>query len=397
MAPSHLRRFAALFLASAALAMLGSPAEAADPYQIDAILPLTGGLAFVGTTNLQALKALEAYVNRTGGIRGRPLSFVVADDQSDPKTSLQLAQGLIAKNVSVILGPASPQACAAIAPLVEQSGPVMYCLANAGSPLAGGYEFLTLFPYESQFAVVARYFRERGLHRIAYIIANDAGGQDAEKALLAAVNLPENKSVQIVAHEYFTPGDLSVSAQMTRIKTAKPDMVLMWATGAPAGTMFRNAQDLNIDLPTVGSPGNLNAAFFKQYGPRLPTNLYFASAPYYAGDAVSDPATKAAVNTLTSELATVGAKPDMLEIAAWDPAMAVVDALRKVGPDASAAKLHAYLINLKGWTGVNGPYDYHAAPQRGLSDKNIVMVRWDAPHNAFVAVSKFGGSPLPGK
>ena len=64
MAPSHLRRFAALFLASAALAMLGSPAGAADPYEIDAILPLTGGLAFVGTTNLQALKALEAYVNR---------------------------------------------------------------------------------------------------------------------------------------------------------------------------------------------------------------------------------------------------------------------------------------------------------------------------------------------
>jgi hypothetical protein len=48
MAPSHLRRFAALFLANAALAELGSPAGAADPYEISAILPLTGGLALGG-------------------------------------------------------------------------------------------------------------------------------------------------------------------------------------------------------------------------------------------------------------------------------------------------------------------------------------------------------------
>ena len=395
MAPSYLK--AASIFAAVGLLVLGSPVRAADPYEINAILPLTGNLAFVGTTNAQALKAIEGYVNRNGGIGGRPLSFVIADDQSDPKNSLQLAQGLIAKNVPVILGPASPQSCAAIAPVIEQNGPVLYCLANAGHPLAGGYEFLTLFPYESQFAVVVRYFRERGLKRFAYVIANDAGGQDAEKAFLSATGLPENKSVEIVAHEYFTPGDLSIAAQMQRIKTVKPDVVLMWATGAPAGTMFRNAQDLNLDLPTVTSPGNLNAAFFKQYGSRLPSNLYFAAVPYYADDTLANSATKAAVSTMTGALAALNAKPDMLEIAAWDPAMVVVDALRKLGPDTSAAKLHAYLVGLRGWTGVNGPYDFRLAPQRGLSDKNIEMVRWDAQRNTVVPVSKFGGSPLAAK
>jgi branched-chain amino acid transport system substrate-binding protein len=392
-------RLVAWILAAASFVMLGAPARSADaPYEINVILPLTGRVAFVGQTDQQALKALEGYVNKTGGIRGRPLSFVFADDQSDPKVSLQIAQGMIAKNVPIILGPSGPDTCAAIAPVVEQNGPLFYCLANAGHPTPGSYQFLTLFPYEPQFVVTLRYFREHGWHKLAYVVAADAGGQDAEKALLYAANLPENKSaIQIVAHEYFTPGDLSAAAQMERVKTAKPDVLVIWSSGTAAGTMFRSAQDLNIDLPTATSPGNLNAAFFKQYGSRLPSDLLFASVPYYAGDAGASAATKAATATLTNALAPFGAKPDMIEISAWDPGMILVDALRKLGPDASAAKLKAYISNLQGFTGVNGPYDFKAEPQRGLGSKNIVMVRYNPKDGSFTAVSKAGGSPLPGK
>lgn len=149
--------------------------RAADPFVINAIVPLTGNLAFIGQTEQQSLKAVEGWVNRTGGIRGRQLQFAFADDASDVKTDLQLAQNLIAKNVPVILGPSSPGGCAAIAPIIAQNGPVLYCFANAGVPVAGGYEFLTLFPYEPQFAVTYRYFRQRGWRKIAYIVANDAG------------------------------------------------------------------------------------------------------------------------------------------------------------------------------------------------------------------------------
>src|SRR5580700_9643604 len=137
-AMKRLFRTAAAVLAMASLATFAPAARAADPYDINVILSLTGNLAFVGADQLQALKALEGFVNKNGGIDGRPLSFAVSDDQSDVKTSLQLAQGLIAKNVPIILGPSSPQACAAIAPLLTR-GPVMYCIANAGYPVTGGY------------------------------------------------------------------------------------------------------------------------------------------------------------------------------------------------------------------------------------------------------------------
>jgi len=378
-----------------AAALLAAPAaRAAEPYEINTILSLTGYLAFVGGTQLKSLKAVEAYVNQHGGIDGRPVSFAVADDGSSPQTAVQLAQGLIAKKVPLILGSSSPNACGAIAPLVAQHGPVLYCLANGGLAAPGGYEFLTLMSYDSQMAVAMRYFRERGLHHLATIFSTDAGGQDAERALKVALALPENKSITVVTQQHFSPGDASTAAQMAVIKGANPDSMVAWATGGTAGTLFRGARDVGLDLPTVTSPGNLTGAFLKQYAAFLPRELIFPAVSYYGSGAPTDAATKAAVATLTSSLTAIGAEPDMLTISAWDPAMLLVDAIKKLGTDVGAAKLHEYLVTLRGWTGVDGPYDFVANPQRGIGGKNVVMVRWDVAKGKAEAVSDYGGKPL---
>jgi branched-chain amino acid transport system substrate-binding protein len=378
-----------------AVSLFAAPsARAAEPYEINTILSLSGYLAFVGGTQLKSLKAIEAYVNQHGGINGRPLSFVVADDGSSPQTAVQLAQGLIAKNVPMILGSSSPNACGAIAPLVQQNGPVLYCLANGGIAPPGGYEFLTLMSYDSQMVVAMRYFRERGLHRLATIFSTDAGGQDAERALKVALALPENKSIELVSQQHFSPGDASTAAQMAVIKGAKADFAVAWATGGNAGTLFRGTKDMGLDLPTVTSPGNLTGAFLKQYASILPPELIFPAVSYYGSNAPTDAATKEAVATLTSSLTAAGAEPDMLTISAWDPAMVLVDAIKKLGPEITGPKLHDYLIHLKGWTGVDGPYDFVANPQRGIGGQNVVMVRWDITKGKAEAVSEYGGKPL---
>lgn len=387
-----------LFIALAAfVASVAAPARAAEPYELNALVGVTGYTAFVGTEQMQALRALETYVNKTGGVRGRPLKFVFADDQSNPKVAVQLAQGLIAKNVPLILGPSGPDACAAITPLVVQSGPVLYCLSPTARAEPGGFVFLTQFSGDSGMAVDVRYLRERGLHRIAFIASTDATGQDAERALNAALARPENATVQIVTRQHFGPGDLSIAAQLAAIKAANPDGLIAWSAGTPAGTLFRGLHDSGIDLPTVTSAANLNPLFFKQYGQFAPPSLYFNAVPYYGAGIVTDAPTKTALATLTRELAAAGAKPDQIEISAWDPGMVLVDALRKLGPDATAAQLRAYLLALRGWVGVNGPYDFARFPQRGLGENSALIVKWDTARGEAVAVSRFGGEPLPVK
>ena len=72
-------------------------ASAADPYEINVIIPLTGLGAFLGTNEATALSLVEKNVNAAGGVRGRQIHFAVQDDQSNPQVAVQLLNGIIAE------------------------------------------------------------------------------------------------------------------------------------------------------------------------------------------------------------------------------------------------------------------------------------------------------------
>src|SRR5262245_49951529 len=85
---------AACALAVCALALGGPGTRAADPYKIHVILPLTGGAAFLGKGEQQALQLFEKLVNQESGINGQPIEFVYHDDQTSPQTTVQIANGI---------------------------------------------------------------------------------------------------------------------------------------------------------------------------------------------------------------------------------------------------------------------------------------------------------------
>jgi hypothetical protein len=90
----------------------------------------------------------------------------------------------------------------------------------------------------------------------------------------------------------------------------------------------------------------------------------------------------------------IGMRPDTGNLAAWDPALLVVEAYKKVGLNATASQLKAYIAGQRRWVGIDGQYDFRAIPQRGVGASSVIMVRWDAAKDSWVGVSKFGGEPL---
>ncbi len=95
---------------------------------INVILPLTGGGAFLGKAEQQALTQFEKAVNSSGGIHGQPVKFVFHDDQRSPQVAVQLANQVKATNPPVILGSALVALCNAMAPLMKE-GPLLYCFS----------------------------------------------------------------------------------------------------------------------------------------------------------------------------------------------------------------------------------------------------------------------------
>src|SRR5579875_113524 len=182
--------FLAAALLCASIAAVPPAALGASPYEIDVIVSLTGSAALSGSQEAQSLAVLENVVNTSGGIAGRPIKFVVADDQSSPK-------------VVVLLGASLTTTCNAIAPLLVKTGPVQYCFAPGMNPPTGGYAFTASVGARDLVALACRYFRERGWLRLGMLMATDATGQELDRQFAAVLARPENQALHVVAHEHF--------------------------------------------------------------------------------------------------------------------------------------------------------------------------------------------------
>jgi branched-chain amino acid transport system substrate-binding protein len=382
-----------LLTAAASLLLLMPLAVSADdPVEINAIIPMTGGAAFIGKGYSAAFSALETSVNKHGGINGRPLKFVVQDDQSNPQTSVQLFSQLLDKHVPVVLGAALVAECNAMKAMLKD-GPVLYCLTPAVHPDAGSYVFSADPSTNDQLAASIHYFRKRGFSRFGIITSTDASGQDADTTIAGAMAVPENAGALDVVHEHFNVTDISVNAQIERIKAANPQVLIAWTTGTPFGTVLRSVNDTGLNIPIYTNAGNLTYGQMAQYKDFLPKELDFPAVACVVPDGITDSAVKAATTSYFEALRDIGVKPEYIQSVAYDPALLVVAALRALGPNPTAARIRDYINNQSSWAGVSGRYNFKATPQRGLGTGQIFVARWDQGQNNWTAVSKSGGDP----
>jgi branched-chain amino acid transport system substrate-binding protein len=383
-----------LALACALTVSSAAPVAAADPFEINVILSLTGPGSFLGKNEASAVALVEQNINKAGGIEGRQIKFVVADDQSSPQVDVQLANALIAKNVSIIMGPSLTAGCNAITALLKSNGPALYCLTAGAHPEKGSYAFTYGVSTGDLIAVNLRYFHDRGWKKIGLITSTDASGQDGETGVDAALARPAFKDMTLVAREHYGVSDQTVAAQISRIKASGAQAILAWGTGSPIGTVLRGISEVGLDVPVGVSASNLIYAEMKQFATILPAGFMSAGLPCVALDSIPAGDLHNAVREYADSFKATGVHADVAQAIGWDPALITLGAFKKLGLNASASDIKAYLSQLHGFAGANGVYDFRDGSQRGLTESNGIMVRWDAGRDTWVAISKFGGAPL---
>ena len=386
------QRFVAVGVAVALSAAVAPAAPAApQPYEIPVILSLSGPAAFLGKEQADSLGMLEKNVNATGGIRGTPIHFNIVDDQTSPQVAVQLTNAILGQRKPMLLGSSVVATCAAIAAIVKD-GPVEYCLSPGVHPEPGSFQFSAGVSTFDIFKVALRYFRLAHRTRIAILSSTDATGLDGDHALDAAASLPENHDVSIVAREHFAPGDVSVSGQLVRIKQSNPQLVMLFATGTPLGTLVRGYIDSGMTEPVFTSTGNLTYAQMGQLPEGLPP-LYFVGLRFFDGAHVGHGPLHDAIMTFEDAFKSLSVRPDIGQGLAWDPGLLFVAALRRYGTALRADQLRTFIASQRSFVGINGLYNFPGVPQRGINDLAAVMTRWDVRQKSFVAVSKPGGNP----
>ncbi len=389
--PAVIRRLSGLMIA-VVLITVGIPrANAAEPYDIYAILSLSGPLALLGEDEQTSLQTVQDLVNKTGGIHGQPIRFVIEDDQSQPATAVQLANGIIAKNVPVIFGPSYVASCLSILPLVR-SGPVMYCFAPAIHPPPGSYTFSASISTYDQAQAWFTFALSMGWKRLAVLSSTDAAGQDQDQQLDVVSANPKYGALSVVDREHFGIGDLSLAAQAARLKASNPDAIILTCVGTPMGAALRSLKDAGLEkVPVITNAGNLVHAELEQFASFAPDQLYLTAPRFVTYDISARGPVRDSQRTFYDALRAKGIEPDGPHSLSWDAAFVLVDALRRLGTGATAGGLRDYLEADHGYAGTIGIFDFRDGSQRGVGLSSVVVVRWSPERRTWSTVSQIGG------
>ena len=387
-------RFAAALIVVVLLAARGSAAE--DPFEILTFEPLTGPAAFVGSNTAKALAAAEDLVNRTGGIKGRPVKFVIADDQTNPQVAVQIMSQFLAKKPAIVIGGEITSLCNAAAGLLKADGPVFWCYSPGVHPPPGSWIFSTGNSTADMFRAGLRYMRESKLTKIAVLTSTDATGQDADHGIADALALPENRGMTAVDQEHFAPADISVSAQIERIRASGAQALIAWTSGTPFGTILRGLQQSGTTMPVLAAPSNLVYSQLDTYASIWPSGpVLIPGLPGLVPDSVTNRRLRRTVDEFANAMKAAHIDhPDIGEATAWDMLMIVVDAYRKIGTAATPAQIRDYINGITDRPGIYGMLNFQVNPQRGVLPEWVVLVRWDPAKGRFSAASKPGGAPL---
>jgi len=393
-----MHRITRLVAAAAAISLilgLGRGAVAADPFDVYAVLPLTGNNAFSGNAAKEGLAGYQTVVNATGGIKGRPLNFVYQDSQASPQVAVQLTTDILTKHPSLIIGDTSVAGCNAMAPMFKDKGPVEFCLSPGYRPEKGGYSYTIGLSAIDEAKAIFRFLREKGWDRIGLFVGTDATGRLAEPEFAEVAALPENHDTSIVTVEHFNPTDVTIAAQVARMRAARAQVVIVWVNGSPFGTALRSMKDAALNLPVVGVTGNLSYPELHTFADAVPSELYFCwTAVPAAGQPVPNGPLKAAQTAYAQTFQKLGIKPEYGQAAAWDTAIVAVAALRALGTDATPDQIRTYVNGVHGLAGVQSTFDFRDGEMRGIPVEAARMLLWDKTKETWYVASGPGGAKL---
>src|ERR1019366_5648452 len=136
--------------------------------------------------------------------------------------------------------------------------------------------------------------------------------------------------------EHYNTTDLSVAAQVARIKSANVQAVVSGTIGGPTITLIRAISESGLDVPIAVANGNMLYPEMAQLHDIMPKELLFpAYRAMTSGDVRPGPIRDAQARFFTA-LKAGGLRPDAANVTAWDPVMISMDALRHVGPNGTA-------------------------------------------------------------
>lgn len=342
-------------IALAAVLLTGCAGQQDDVIKLGANLEMTGNNATFGQSAANGTKLAIKEVNAKGGLLGKQLTLVIADNKSEAAEAANAMQKLITQDkvVAVIAPIASSSVIAgsqvnidnkvlAISPTA--SNPKVTVDPDSGK--VREYLFRAAFIDPFQGAVMAN-FANTSLHAktAALYIENSSDYAKGLGRFFKETFLKNGGT--IVAEEAYLAKDTDFKATLTKIKANQPDVVFVPGYYQEVGMVIKQAREMGLTVPILGGDGWDSAKLPEIAGAAALNNTFFAN--HYSPDDNS-PAIATFVESYKKEY---GQTPDAFAALAYDAAMMVMEAMKRANT-ADPVKIKDELAKTKDYAAVSG-------------------------------------------
>lgn len=334
---------------------------ASKDIKIGMVYELTGNTASYGTSAANGSKLAFKEINAAGGVLGKHIQIVTADNKGEPAESTGAMTKVISQDKVIAVAGFTVSSCGIAASAVAEANKIPFVAAATVNPKVTvdertgkvkDYIFRACFIDSFQGKVGAD-FALNGLNARKVAIMVDSSS-DYSKGLTEIFRGAFTAGGgQIVAEEAYLQKDQDYKPILTKLKAQNPDMIYIPGYYEDVGKIIKQARELGIAVPILGADAWDSPKLVELSGPEAANNTYFTN--FYSTEDKS-PASNKFVEAYKKEY---GQTPDSMAAMGYDAAYLLVDAIKRAG-STDANKIREALAATKNFPSVSGEMSLNA-------------------------------------
>ncbi len=339
----------------------------------------TGPAASLGIPEKNTFALLPA------SIGGQKVNYIVLDDGTDPTNATKNIKKLISEHkVDVVVGSSTtPSSLAMMDVAVDNETPL---ISMAGSAIVvepmdakRKWVFKTAQNDAHMATAIVQHMTDKNVQSVAFIGFADAYGDGWYKEF---AKIAEARKLKIVANERYQRNDTSVTGQILKILSAKPDAVLIGGAGTPAVLPQKTLKEKGFKGLIYQTHGVANNDFLRVGGKDVEGAFLPVGPMVVAGQLPNDNPVKKSALEYVSKYEAAHGKGSVSSFGghAWDAGIllqsAIPVALKKGQPGTVEFRraLRDAIENTKNLPAAHGIFNLSADDHQGYDQRARVMV-----------------------
>ena len=332
---------------AAMLTGCGGAKQDSNEIKVGADFELTGGVANYGKQALNGIQLAFKQANANGGVLGKKLTLVLADNKSEASEATNAMTKLITTDkVVTVMGPVvSSNVLAALqvaqdnkVPLITPTG-TNEKITYDNNQLRS-YVFRSCFIDPFQGKIMANFATNTLKVKNAVIYIDNSSDYSKELAKTFEELFTQNGG-KIIGKEAFLQKDQDFKATLTKIKAMNPEVIFLPAYYEEVGKIVKQAREMGINVPIIGTDGWDDPKVVDFAGAAALNNTYFSNH-YSSQD--TDPNVVKFIEAYKKEY---NQEPGAMAALGYDAGLLLIDAITRAN-STEPAKIREALEQTKG-------------------------------------------------